>query len=163
MEEGETNRVTAITQVSKTLTMIEGVSITLDDRRSLDYGKRVTCTIISLYMKQAEILNELEKNKILLLQPAIVQLLQLYGREDVKEQKKQLNMANYDWIFFPVSDRKNTMDGDGGSHFSLVIFSKKDHRFFHFDPIRGLNKRSALELMTNLLDSDSVTNYENNL
>ena len=72
-------------------------------------------------------------------------------------------MANYDWIFFPVSDRKNTMDGDGGSHFSLAIFSKKDHRFFHFDPIRGLNKRSALELMTNLLDSDSVTNDENNL
>merc|ERR1712082_452653 len=124
---------TATTQISETLTTIEGVPISLADRRSLDYGKRITCTIISLYIKQAEIHYELEKNKILLLQPAMVQFLQLYGREDVKEQKKQLNMENYDWIFIPVSDRKNTMDGDGGSHFSLVIFSKKDRRFFHFD------------------------------
>ena len=163
MKVGKTNMETAKTQISETLTTIEGVPISLADRRSLDYGKRVTCTIISLFMKQAEIHYELEKNKILLLQPAMVQFLQLHGREDVKEQKKQLNMENYDWIFFPVSDRKNTMDGDGGSHFSLVIFNKKDRRFLHFDPIKGLNKRSALELMTNLLDSDSVTNDENNL
>ena len=163
MKVGKTNMPPATTQRSETLTTIGGVPISLADRRSLDYGKKVTCTIISLYMKQAEILYELEKNKILLLQPAVVQLLQLYGREDVKEQKKQLNMANYDWIFFPVSDRKDTMDGDGGSHLSLMIFNKKDHRFLHFDPLRGLNKRSALELMTNLLDCDSVTSDENNL
>merc|ERR1711874_156347 len=84
-----------------------------------------------------------------------------HEREDVKEQKKQLNIANYDWIFFPVSDRENPMDGDGGSHFSLVIYSKKEHRFFHFDPIRGLNRRSALDLMTWVLDSESVTNEDN--
>merc|ERR1711874_790506 len=71
------------------------------------------------------------------------------------------NIANYDWIFFPVSDRENPMDGDGGSHFSLVIYSKKEQRFFHFDPLRGLNRRSALDLMTNLLDSESVTNEDN--
>ena len=114
-------------------------------------------------MKQAEIVfgNDLETNKILLVQPAMVQLLQLHEREHVKEQKKQLNIANYDWIFFPVNDRKDPMDGDGGSHFSLVIYSKKENRFFHFDPIRGLNRRSALDLMTNLLDSESVTNEDN--
>ena len=161
--EGEANRVIPTIQASKTLTTIEGIPISVVDRRSLDYGKRVTCTIISMYMKFAESLhgNELKKNKILLLQPAIVQILQLYKREDVKEQKKQLKMENYDWIFFPVSDRKNTMDGDGGSHFSLAIYSRKEHRFFHFDPIRGLNRKSALDLMTNLLDSESVINEGN--
>ena len=75
MKVGETNMVTATTQMSETLTTIGGVPISLNDRRSLDYGKRVTCTIISLYVKQAEILYELEKNKILILQPAMVQLL----------------------------------------------------------------------------------------
>ena len=88
MKVGKTNMETAKTQISETLTTIEGVPISLADRRSLDYGKRVTCTIISLFMKQAEIHYELEKNKILLLQPAMVQFLQLHGREDVKEQKK---------------------------------------------------------------------------
>ena len=161
--EDETTRVTAKIQTSETLTTIEGIKISLEDRRSLDYGKKVTCTIISFCMKQAENYygNDLETNKILLLQPAIVQILQLYGKEDVREQKKQLKLANYDWIFFPVNDRKNTMDGDGGSHFSLVIYSKKEHRFFHFDPLNGLNRRSALDLMTNILDSESVTNEDN--
>ena len=163
LTEGETTRVTAKSQTSETLTTIEGIKISLADRRSLDYGKTVTCTIISFCMKQAELVfgNDLETNKILLLEPPIVQLLQLGEREVVKEQKKQLKLANYDWIFFPVSDRKNAMDGDGGSHFSLVIYSKKEHRFFHFDPLKGLNRRSALDLVTNLLDSDSVTNEDN--
>ena len=110
MKEGETTRVASKIQTSETLTTIEGIPISLDDRRSLDYGKKVTCTIISFCMKQAEKAygNDLETNKILLIQPAMVQILQLSGREDVKEQKKQLNIANYDWIFFPVSDRKKT-------------------------------------------------------
>ena len=74
--EGEANRVIPTIQASKTLTTIEGIPISVVDRRSLDYGKRVTCTIISMYMKFAESLhgNELKKNKILLLQPAIVQI-----------------------------------------------------------------------------------------
>ncbi|MEL7079725.1 MAG: hypothetical protein AAGM46_28235, partial [Cyanobacteria bacterium J06582_2] len=53
MKEGETTRVTSKIQTSETLTTIEGIPISLDDRRSLDYGKKVTCTIISFCMKQA--------------------------------------------------------------------------------------------------------------
>merc|ERR1711874_214821 len=55
--EGEANRVIPTIQASKTLTTIEGIPISVVDRRSLDYGKRVTCTIISLYMKFAESLH----------------------------------------------------------------------------------------------------------
>ena len=159
--EGEANKVIPTIKASETLATIGGIPISVEDRRSLDYGKKVTCTIISMVMKFAESAHELEKNKILLIQPAIVQLLQLYGREDVKEQKKELKMENYDWIFFPVSDRKDTMDGDGGSHFSLAIYSRKEHRFFHFDPLRELNRKNALDLVANLLDSESFTGEGN--
>ena len=151
-------------QPNEALTTIDRIQISKEDRLSLENGKSVTCTIISLFIKKFENINKevLDKNKILMIQPAVVQLLQLEEGTYVKEQKKHLNMTKYDWILFPISNRENPMEGDGGRHFSLVIFSKKEHRFFHFDPIKGINRRNALDLMTNLMDSESV-NSEGNL
>ena len=61
-----------------------------------------------------------------MIQPAMVQLLQLGEGTYVKENKKHLNIAKYGWIFFPLSNRENPMEGDGGKHFSLLIFSKRE-------------------------------------
>ena len=145
-------------QTNETLTTIDGIQITKEDRLSLQNGKNVTCTIISLFIKKFEVNNKklLEVNKILMIQPAMAQLLQLQERTYVKEQKKYLNMTKYDWILFPISNRENPMEGDGGKHFSLLIFSKCEHKFFHFDPINGINRKNALDLMINLMDSESV-------
>ena len=145
-------------QTNETLTTIDGIQITKEDRLSLQNGKNVTCTIISLFIKKFEDNNKklLEVNKILMIQPAMAQLLQLQERTYVKEQKKYLNMTKYDWILFPISNRENPMEGDGGKHFSLLIFSKCEHKFFHFDPINGINRKNALDLMINLMDSESV-------
>ena len=160
----EKSKMIAPNQAKKALTTIDGIKVSKEDRMSLENGKSVTCTIISVFIKKFENINKevLDKNKILMIQPAVVQLLQLEEGTYVKEQKKHLNMTKYDWILFPISNRENPMEGDGGKHFSLVIFSKKEHRFFHFDPIKGINRRNALDLMTNLMDSESV-NSEGNL
>ena len=160
----EKSKMIAPNQPSETLTTIDGIQVSKEDRLSLENGKSVTCTIISLFMKKFENINKelLEVNKILMIQPAMVQLLQLQERTYVKEQKKHINMTKYDWILFPISNRENPMEGDGGQHFSLVIFSRREHRFFHFDPINGINRKNALDLMTNLMDSESV-NSEGNL
>ena len=160
----EARKVKSTNQMSETLTTIDGIRITKADRMSIENGKNVTCTIISLFIKKLESSSKdaLEKNKILLIQPAIVQLLQLQEKKYVKEQKEHLNMSKYDWIIFPISNRKNPDEGDGGEHFSLAIFSKKEHRFLHLDPISGYNRRNALDLMTNLIDRESV-NREGNL
>ena len=48
------------------------------------------------------------------------------------------------------------MIGDGGSHWSLLIYYRKAHRFFHYDPIKWKNWCHAKELMTSVLDGDSV-------
>ena len=96
-----------------------------------------------------------------MIEPSIVQLLQLQERVDVQEQKEHLNMKQYDWVLFPINNRENPMEGDGGKHYSLVIFNKKEHRFLHFDPLNGFNKKNALDLMTNLLDRESVISEDN--
>ena len=163
-EGAEKSKLIVPNQTNETLTTIDGIQITKEDRLSLQNGKNVTCTIISLFIKKFEDKNKelIEVNKILMIQPAMAQLLQLQERTYVKEQKKYLNMTKYDWILFPVSNRENPMEGDGGKHFSLLIFSKCEHKFFHFDPINGINRKNALDLMTNLMDSESV-NKEGNL
>ena len=159
----ETRKMKSTNQASETLTTIDGIKITKVDRMSIENGKNVTCTIISLFIKKLESSNKdaLEKNKILLIEPAIVQLLQLQEKKDVKEQKEHLHMSKYDWILFPISNRKNPDKGDGGEHFSLAIFDKKEHRFLHYDPISGFNRSNALDLMTNLMDRESVNRVGN--
>ena len=159
----ETRKEITPNQMSDLLTTIEGIKITEADRMSLENGKNVTCTIITLFIKKFGSNNKglLEKNKILLIEPSIVQLLQLQGRVDVKEQKEHLNMKQYDWVLFPINNRENPMEGDGGKHYSLVIFNKKEHRFLHFDPLNGFNKKNALDLMTNLMDRESVISEGN--
>merc|ERR1712096_508090 len=121
----ETRKVKSMSQVSETLTTIDGIKITKADRMSIENRKNVTCTIISLLIKKLESSNKdaLENNKIIMIEPAIVQLLQLQEKKYVKEQKEHLNMTNYDWILFPISNRKNPDEGDGGEHFSLAIFN----------------------------------------
>ena len=153
----------ASNQTNEVLAMIDGIQISKDDRMSLENGKNVTCTIISLFITKFQNCNKeiLEKNKILMIQPAIVQLLQLGEGTNVKEQKNHLNMTKYDWILFPISNRENPMEGDGGKHFSLLIFSKREHRFLHFDPVNGINRRNVLDLMTNLMDSESISTERN--
>ena len=147
-------------QTNEILTTIDGIQVSKEDRMSLEYGKNVTCTIISLFTKKFENNNTeiLEKNKILIIQPAMTQLLQLGERTNVKEQKKHLNITKYDWIFFPISNRENPMEGDGGKHFSLLIFSKREHKFLHFDPVNGINRKNALDLMTNVMNSEIDNN-----
>ena len=85
-------------QTNEALTTIDGIQITKEDRMSLENGKSVTCTIISLFIKKFENINKelLEVNKILMIQPAMVQLLQLQEGTYVKEQKKHINMTKYD-------------------------------------------------------------------
>ena len=63
--------------MNKVLAMIDGIQISKEDRMSLENGKSLTCTIISLVIKKSENINKeiLEENKILMIQPAIVKLL----------------------------------------------------------------------------------------
>merc|ERR1711874_347242 len=41
---------------------------------------------------------------------------------------------------------------DGGLHWSLMIFSKKEHAFYHYDSIRGMNNRGARRMVVNMGD-----------
>ena len=46
---------------------------------------------------------------------------------------------------YPVNN--DAPEGNGGTHWSLLVYRKKDNKFLHFDPIKRMNKKHAIELM----------------
>ena len=96
----------------------------------------------------------LQENKILLIRPEIVQIFQHSDRESIKQHKELHKNKEYDWIFYPVN-KNRPGEVYGGDHWSLLIFSKIEHAYYHFDPVKGINEKYAKKLMINLLDEDS--------
>ena len=144
--------------------IINGIEFTREDIESLEDGKWLTCTGISMgiTMLKEDVKGIIQENKILLIRPEIAQIFQYGDRESVKQHKEELKTKDYEWIFYPVNKNK---PGEvyGGIHWSLLIFSKQDHMFYHFDPLKGLNEKYAKIMMTNLMDEDSYDERGTNL
>jgi sentrin-specific protease 8 len=48
-----------------------------------------------------------------------------------------LDIASRQFLIFVIND--NEKNAAGGSHWSLLVYSKKDHKFFHFDSATSSN------------------------
>ena len=76
--------------------------------------------------------------------PNVVYYIQKHdNREDIKNQKRGLRLEELDWVFYPVSDKENPEEGEGGTHWSLLLYSKEKKKYFHFNPIKSLNEKHA--------------------
>ena len=97
---------------------IKGITVIDCDRESLLEGQWVTCTIISVFMTLCEEAaeEELRKHKVSLVRPEQAQIFKFADRVTVDELKEVVKMNESEWVFFPVTDRIDEMDGDGGSH-----------------------------------------------
>ena len=136
--------------------IIRGIQFTKEDIKSLEEGEYLICTGISMGITHVEedAKDILQENKILLIRPEIAQIFQHGDRESIKQHKELHKNKEYDWIFYPVNKNRpgEVYDGD---HWSLLIFSKIEHAYYHFDPVKGINEKYAKKLMINLLDEDS--------
>ena len=141
---------------SNTEIIIKEIEFTKEDIKSLNEGEYLTCTGISMGITYTEEEEQdiIQENKILLIRPEIAQIFQHGDRKSIEEQKEIHKTKKYDWIFFPVN-KNRPGEVYGGVHWSLLIFSKREHAYYHFDPVKGINEKYAKKLMINLLDEDS--------
>ena len=134
----------------------KGVKITREDLNSLEGENWVTSTALEGFLAWMEetMRDEIKNNKILLIQPNIAQIFQYGDKKSALEYKEHFNTKEYDWIFYPVqrTSYPETEILDGGLHWSLMIFSKKEHAFYHYDSIRGMNNRGAMRMVVNMGD-----------
>ena len=86
------------------------------DRDSLRDEQWVTCTMISVYMEMSKnAAKEISPNlKVSFIRPENAQIFKFGDRATTKKLREDLKMNESDWVFLPVNNRTDEMNGDGG-------------------------------------------------
>ena len=86
---------------------------------------------------------------LLFVNPAVTQLIKMGDAKDVPIFLDHLGLRNKEYIFLPVSNNVSACKA-GGSHWSLIVYSKQDAIWYHFDSQRRANDKDASQLVTRL-------------
>ena len=148
---------------NKSLISLNGTNLCKEDIESVNDGKYVTDQVIEFFMQscmqsyeeQTEVNKTRERIKII--GPAMTYLLQKEdSKSAIKQHKKELNLNNHEWVIYTINNNSDPEKGDGGTHWSLLIYRKKDNKYIYFDSVKEINLRHAKELITNLaVDNES--------
>ena len=104
-------------------------------------------TIITLWMKHLQQVDHENNEKVLFVPPTITQLLKIGDTKDIDKTLEDLDAWWKDYMIFPVNDN-NSVNKEGGSHWSLLIFSRPDNTWYHYDSNKGSNVRHAHRLVS---------------
>ena len=130
----------------------QGSNITAKDIKTLENGQWVCDEIISLFLAFMREDQTMKDKRILLVNPsATFMLKECDDRKTVNNLKKDLRINEMEWVFYPINDNKKS-ESAGGTHWSLLLFCKKENKYYHYDPIEGKNSDHAKELVVNTLD-----------
>jgi sentrin-specific protease 8 len=79
---------------------------------------------------------------ILFVSPEVTQCIKIIPSSQVKVFLDPLEANSKRFIFFALNDNERPQTA-GGSHWSLLLFSRSDETLYHFDSSRGLNCEQA--------------------
>ncbi|XP_015172832.1 PREDICTED: sentrin-specific protease 8-like [Polistes dominula] len=115
-------------------------------------------TIIGFYLEYLyDHLNVSDKNKILYISPELTQLLKMTELSQYDIFLEPINAHSKEFIFFPLNNMSKK-DAAGGSHWSLLVYSKPENTYFHFDSCQGTNGSIASTFTNNLMLYFNCTN-----
>ncbi|XP_077265915.1 sentrin-specific protease 8 [Temnothorax americanus] len=99
--------------------------------------------IIGFYF---EYLNQQHRkdSRLLFIGPEVAQLLKMLDSSQYNLFLDPIKAKNYDFVFFPLNDCDS--NEAGGSHWSLLIYSRVEKTCYHFDSSCGINGSSAKKL-----------------
>lgn len=87
-------------------------------------------------------------HRLLFVSPQITQWLKLGSVEEAKNFLNTLNAATKEFLLFAVNNDQNGMYG--GSHWSLLVYSRPSNTFYNFDSMNDTNRVATLQLYENL-------------
>ena len=148
----------------KSLISCGGANLNQADIDSLENKGLVTDEIILFFMQAIlEYMKSQTKERINMVGPSISYWIQAQNdKREIDHQKKEINQKDYDYVFFPINDKDDPEKGDGGSHWSLILYNKKDNTYMYFDPLNGMNIKYAKALHLNLIDTTSYESIDIN-
>lgn len=87
--------------------------------------------IISFYFEYLERVKYKDNHDMLFVSPEVTQCIKIVPDSDINIFLSPRNVGTKPFIFFALND--NESHRAGGSHWSLLVFSRAEKRFFHFD------------------------------
>lgn len=105
--------------------------------------------IISFYFEYLEKIAYKDEDKFLFISPEVTQCLKICPSEDLSVFLDPLQVKKRDFVFLALNDCVE-VDFPGGTHWSLLVYSKPEDTFFHFDSLSGRNFKQAWKLAANL-------------
>lgn len=100
------------------------------------------------------------RNDVLFFDPTLSQHLQFSNLYDTLSTLTTLSFDKTNIAFFCVNNYNNKIDfcvdknnTNRGSHWSLLVYTRRNNTFHHFDSVHGLNSENARRLAKNVNDS----------
>ncbi|KAI5712130.1 sentrin-specific protease 8-like isoform X2 [Diaphorina citri] len=104
--------------------------------------------IIAFYLEYLE-KEVYHKKGMLFVSPQVTQCLKQVEKDELKIFLDPILDRSHHHIFFALND-SDSLDKPGGSHWSLLIYDRRNDEYFHADSFQGTNSREALKLAYNL-------------
>lgn len=104
--------------------------------------------IIGFYFEYLNEQYRKDNNQLLFIGPEVAQLLKMQDSSQYNIFLDPIEATSYDFIFFPINDCDSYEAG--GSHWSLLIYSRLEKMCYHFDSSSGINGSSAKKLARKL-------------
>ncbi|XP_071442604.1 sentrin-specific protease 8-like [Hetaerina americana] len=107
-------------------------------------------SIISLCFDHYENRIFADKPGYLFISPEVTQCIKIMPESDIHMFLDPLKAKEKDVIFFPLNDCMDILN-PGGSHWSLLVYSKKDKTLCHYDSLVGRNSYQANEMSKKII------------
>lgn len=117
--------------------------------------------IISFYLEYLEHERfSAHKDTILFVSPEVTQCLKMLPKNEMSIFLDPLGAVDKSFVFFPLNDHHH--DSAGGTHWSLVVYSRPQQKFFYIDSAKGSNWSTSKRFAENVwealgCDGDLIT------
>lgn len=107
--------------------------------------------IISFYYEYLEHVKYRNNQDMLFVSPEVTQYIKFADDAELDTLLNQLKVAKKPFIFFVLNDNESTMAG--GTHWSLLVFSRPEKSFFHFDSWSNNNLHASNQFVHRIKDT----------
>lgn len=91
------------------------------------------------------------KDRLLFVSPEVTQCLKMLPKQEMSIFLDPLGASDKSFVFFPLNDHQ--FDSAGGTHWSLMVFSRPDQRFLYIDSATGSNWTTSKRFAANVWEA----------
>lgn len=102
--------------------------------------------IISFYFEYLEKIIFKNDNRLLFISPEVTQCIKIVPETEINIFLDPLKANEKLFVFFALNNNEEA-DSVGGTHWSLLVFSRPEKKFFHYDSMNSFNLENCKHLV----------------